>query len=107
MPKTHPADGPHAEGLFESFEALFRALVEQVPAVVYIDSDEQRPDSLYISPQSERIFGYPSSAYLARPELWRDNTHPEDRPIVAEAWAAARANGEAFEGEYRVRHRSG
>jgi PAS domain S-box-containing protein len=107
MPKTHPADGPHAEGLFESFEALYRALVEQVPAVVYIDSDEQRPDSLYISPQSERIFGYPSSAYLARPELWRDNTHPEDRSLVAEAWAAARANGEAFQCEYRVRHRSG
>ena len=107
MPKTHPADGPHAEGLFESFEALFRALVEQVPAVVYIDSDEQRPDSLYISPQSERILGYPPSAYLARPELWRDNTHPEDRPLVAEAWAVARADGEAFEFEYRVRHRSG
>jgi PAS domain S-box-containing protein len=107
MPKTYPADGPHAEGLFESFEALYRALVEQVPAVVYIDSDEQRPDSLYISPQSERIFGYPPSAYLARPELWRDNTHPEDRPIVAEAWAAARANGEAFQCEYRIRHRDG
>jgi PAS domain S-box-containing protein len=107
MPKTHPPDGPHAEGLFESFEALYRALVEQVPAVVYIDSDEQRPDSLYISPQSERIFGYPPSAYLARPELWRDNTHPEDRPLVAKAWAVARTDGEAFEFEYRVRHRSG
>jgi PAS domain S-box-containing protein len=107
MPKTYPADGPHAEGLFESFEALFRALVEQVPAVVYIDSDEQRPDSLYISPQSERIFGYPPSAYLARPELWRDNTHPEDRPLVAEAWSVARASGEAFQCEYRIRHRDG
>ncbi len=107
MPQTHPTDGLPAEGLFESSEALYRALVEQVPAVVYIDSDDQRPNSLYMSPQSERVFGYPSSAYLAAPELWRDNTHPEDRPLVAEAWALARANGEAFECEYRVRHPEG
>ncbi|MGH2529811.1 MAG: PAS domain-containing protein [Actinomycetota bacterium] len=107
MPETHRADGTPAEDLFESSEALYRALVEQVPAVVYIDSDDQLPDSLYISPQSERVFGYAPSAYLARPELWRDNTHPGDRSLVAEAWAAARANGEVFEGEYRVRHRSG
>jgi PAS domain S-box-containing protein len=107
MPETHPAKSPSAEGLFESSEALYRALVEQVPAVVYIDSDDQRPDSLYISPQSERVFGYAPSAYLAQPELWRDNTHPEDRPVVAETWAAARAKGEAFGCEYRVRHRDG
>src|SRR6266545_7341317 len=107
MPETHPADRPPAEALFESSEALYRALVEQVPAVVYIDSDGQRPDSLYISPQSERVFGYPPSVYVAQPELWRHNTHPEDRPLVAEAWAAARAHGEAFECEYRVRHRDG
>ena len=107
MPETNPANGPPAEALFASSEAVYRALVEQVPAVVYIDSDGQRPDSLYISPQAERVFGYPPSAYVARPELWRDNTHPEDRPMVAEAWAVARANGEAFECEYRVRHRGG
>ncbi|TMK66839.1 MAG: PAS domain-containing protein, partial [Actinobacteria bacterium] len=107
MPQTHPTDGPPAEGLFESSEALYRALVEQVPAVVYIDSDGQRPDSIYVSPQAERVFGYPPSAYTADPELWRDNTHPEDRPLVGEAWGRARANGEAFECEYRVRHRDG
>ena len=107
MPETHPTDGPPAEGLFESSEALYRALVEQVPAVVYIDSDGQRPDSLYVSPQAERVFGYPPSAYTADPELWRDNTHPEDRPLVGEAWGRARANGEGFECEYRVRHRDG
>jgi PAS domain S-box-containing protein len=107
MPQTHPTDGPPAEGLFESSEAVYRALVEQVPAVVYIDSDGQRPDSIYVSPQAERVFGYPPSAYTADPELWRDNTHPADRPLVGQAWELARANGEAFECEYRVRHRDG
>ena len=61
-------------GLFGSTEALYRALVEQVPAVVFIDSDEQRPDSIYVSPQVKQLFGYPPSAYTADPELWRDNT---------------------------------
>lgn len=96
-----------AGGLFGSTEALYRALVEQVPAVVYIDSDEQRPDSIYVSPQAEQLFGYPPPAYLADPELWRGNTHTDDRPLVAETWRQARAAGGPFECEYRIRHRDG
>jgi PAS domain-containing protein len=30
-----------------------------------------------------------------------------DRPLLAEAWARARAAGQPFEFEYRVRHRDG
>jgi PAS domain S-box-containing protein len=96
-----------AEGPFGSPEAFFRALVERVPAVVYIDSDAQRPDSLYLSPHTEELFGYPVSSYLAHPELWRENTHPDDRSLVAEQWARSRSTGEPFECEYRVRHRDG
>ncbi|HLB62327.1 MAG TPA: hypothetical protein VJN50_06305, partial [Actinomycetota bacterium] len=48
-------------------DALYRNLVERVPVVVYIDSDEQRPDSLYVSPQVEDLLGYPPQAYLSDP----------------------------------------
>ncbi len=95
------------EGLFESPQALFQALVEQVPAVVYIESDDQESVSLYMSPQSEAVFGYPATAYRARRELWWEQTHVDDRPAVTERWARSRSTGEEFECEYRVQHPSG
>jgi PAS domain S-box-containing protein len=96
-----------ARGPFESPGAFFRALVERVPAVVYVDSDDQRPDSLYLSPHTEELSGYPASAYIADSDLWRANTHPEDRPLIAERWARSRSTGETFDCEYRIRHRDG
>jgi PAS domain S-box-containing protein len=95
------------EGLIESPNALYRALVEQVPAVVYIDSDEQESATLYLSPQVEEVFGHPPAAYQAHRPLWWEQTHADDRPTVTERWAQARARNEAFECEYRVRHPDG
>ncbi len=95
------------EGLFESPQALFQALVEQVPAVVYIESDDQESESLYMSPQSEEVFGYPATAYRAHRALWWEQTHVDDRAAVTERWARSRSTGEEFECEYRVQHPDG
>jgi PAS domain S-box-containing protein len=83
-------------------DRLYRNLVERVPVVVYVDSNDQRPDSLYISPQVQTLFGHPPEAYLADPELWRRQTHPDDVATVAETWRQATADGRAFECEYRM-----
>jgi PAS domain S-box-containing protein len=88
-------------------DALYRDLVERVPVVVYIDSDEQRPDSLYVSPQVERLLGHPAEAYVADPELWRQQTEPEDHAAIREGWRAARQDGIPFECEYRLRRTDG
>jgi len=96
-------DDAFRDGLVELTGDLYRSLVEQVPAVVYVDSNAQLPDSLYISPQAEQIFGYPPERFLANSELWRERTHLDDRPIVAAMWARARQNGSTFELEYRFR----
>ena len=88
-------------------DALYRNLVERVPVVVYIDSDEQRPDSLYVSPQVEDLLGYPPQAYLSDPELWREQTDPDDHGPLREGWRNARERSVAFEFEYRMRHRDG
>jgi PAS domain S-box-containing protein len=83
-------------------DRLYRNLVERVPAVVHIDSNDQRPDSLYVSPQVQEIFGHPADDYLADPELWRRQTHPDDVQHIAETWRVARAEERAFECEYRM-----
>ncbi len=83
-------------------DRLYRSLVERVPAIVYVDSNDQRPDSLYISPQVEELLGHPPKAFVADPELWRRQTHPDDVAMIAGSWRAARLEGRPFECEYRM-----
>ena len=64
-------------GLAEA-EARYRALVEQLPAIAYIDPVD-RNGTVYISPQTETILGYAPEAWYADPGLWRSIVHPEDR----------------------------
>lgn len=82
-------------------DARYRALVEQLPAVVYVDSDEVHPRSLYVSPNAEALLGYPPEAYLADPALWRRTIHDDDRERVLAAWAEAIRTGSPFHEDYR------
>jgi PAS domain S-box-containing protein len=67
-------------GLAEA-EARYRALVEQLPAIAYIDPAD-REGTVYISPQTEQILGYSPEDWYADPHLWRSIVHPEDREGV-------------------------
>jgi PAS domain S-box-containing protein len=82
-------------------EARYRALVEHLPVVVYVDTDEQTPRSLYVSPNSREVLGYEPREFLADPALWFESMHPDDLPRVRAAWAEALATREPFHAEYR------
>jgi len=71
-------DRKRAETERAEAEERYRALVEQIPVVVYIDPVEDGP-TVYISPQSESMFGYPPEAWYADAQLWSKIIHPEDR----------------------------
>ncbi len=96
-----------AELAYRESEAKYRALVEQVPAIVYIDSNDPEPDTLYVSPEVTRFLGYTPEEWMADPSLWPRSLHPEDRDPVMRAWAHAVETGEDFHLEYRYFHRSG
>ena len=64
-------------GLAEA-EARYRALVEQLPAIAYIDPID-RKGTVYISPQTEAILGYTPDEWYADADLWRSIVHPDDR----------------------------
>ncbi len=91
-----------ATGTFASGEELYRTLVEQVPAVVYIDSNDARPRSIYVSPQVEPLLGHPPEHFLADPDLWPRSIHPDDRERVIREWGHSVETGEPFESEYRL-----
>lgn len=85
-------------------EARFREIAEAVPVVFFVYS-AGLSQSLYKSPQSEKIWGYTAEEFRRKPDLWKDRIHPEDLPRVLQA--AARATQETQQITYRIFHRDG
>jgi PAS domain S-box-containing protein len=91
-------------------EVRYRALVEQIPAIIYTEiEDETSPigyRDVYISPQAESILGYTPFEWQADPELWIRAMHPDDRDRVVQDDRASVDTG-TFTSEYRMIARNG
>ncbi|MCA3748003.1 MAG: EAL domain-containing protein, partial [Rubrobacter sp.] len=85
----------------------YRRLVEQLPAVVYVDRLDEVSSNVYASPQTEEIFGYSPKEWASDPEMFPKTLHPADRESVLAAHARANARGEPLELEYRLIARDG
>jgi len=91
-------------------EARYRSLVEQIPAVTYIEAlDEGEPEHklLYVSPQIEAVLGYSPGEWLENNDLWGELIHPEDRDRVLAEDRRTEVTGEPFKIEYRMLTRDG
>jgi PAS domain S-box-containing protein len=96
-----PTPPPAFEDAFEASDARYRTLVEQVPAVVYVDSNDEHPRSLYVSPQVTEILGIPPARYLENIDHWQQTMHPDDWERVQARWIDSIRTGEPFRDEYR------
>jgi PAS domain S-box-containing protein len=96
-----------AERELRRTEARYRTLVEQTPAVVYMDVVDDLSTALYVSPQYERLTGFTPEERIADPELWVNRLHPEDRERVLQTSIEANRTGQNFREEYRMIHRDG
>ncbi len=80
----------------------YRALVEQVPAIIYTDSAEQIFHTLYINPQLKTITGYDPQEWITDEDLWSRIIHPEDRERVLEEYTRTYNAMEPSLSEYRM-----
>jgi PAS domain S-box-containing protein len=94
------------EALRES-EARYRALVEQIPAAIYSAALDELSTTLYFSPQIEKMLGFPQAEWVADPDLFLKQLHPDDRERVLAELTSSRASGEPFKSEYRLFARDG
>jgi diguanylate cyclase (GGDEF)-like protein/PAS domain S-box-containing protein len=88
-------------------QTKYRALVEQIPAIVYIDVADEDMSTTYVSPQIEEILGYTAQEYIDDPQLWEKMLHPDDRENAKATYLRGRATGGAFVFEYRLVAKNG
>jgi diguanylate cyclase (GGDEF)-like protein/PAS domain S-box-containing protein len=96
-----------AEQRLRESEGRFRALVEHLPAITYIQRNDETGTTLYSSPQTEAISGWPAEVFINDSGHWLAITHPDDLGRLLEADRHANETGEPFRAEYRQRRASG
>ncbi|MGZ5301162.1 MAG: putative bifunctional diguanylate cyclase/phosphodiesterase [Actinomycetota bacterium] len=85
----------------------YGALVEHIPAIVYVDLADERMTTSYVSPQIEAILGITPQEYMDDPDMWVTHLHPDDREETVAAYVEGRGAGEPFTLEYRLVARDG
>ncbi|HEX5937239.1 MAG TPA: EAL domain-containing protein [Actinomycetota bacterium] len=85
----------------------YGALVEQIPAIVYVDAADEDMSTTYVSPQIHEILGYTAQEYIEDPRLWERILHPDDREDAVATYLRARESGGPFVFEYRLLARDG
>jgi diguanylate cyclase (GGDEF)-like protein/PAS domain S-box-containing protein len=88
-------------------EDQFRSMVEEGPAVVYIDAPDESASTFYISPQIVELLGYTPQEWYADPDLWPKLIHPDDRVRAMTENARHNETAEPFSLEYRMFHKDG
>jgi diguanylate cyclase (GGDEF)-like protein/PAS domain S-box-containing protein len=95
------------QGLLDEAERRYRALVEDLPAIVYVDVADESMVTTYVSPQIRAILGVSAQEYMDDPDLWARMLHPDDRERAMETYRRGRETGEPFTFEYRLVSKAG
>jgi two-component system cell cycle sensor histidine kinase/response regulator CckA len=80
-----------AEQLLHDADERVRAMIEELPLVVFSVPLEGVVGATYVSPQSEKLLGLPAEAWGAQPHLFWEALHPDDRARIQEAQSADRS----------------
>ena len=77
-------------------------MVENIPAITYVDAVNENAATIFISPQIEKVLGYNPAEWIADPDLWPKVLHPDDRSRALAANTRHNETGEPFSLEYRM-----
>ncbi|HZM24155.1 MAG TPA: GAF domain-containing protein [Anaerolineales bacterium] len=88
-------------------EIKYQSLVEQIPAVVFLDKADESEATFYMSPRIKELTGYTPDEWYAIPDIWFKSIHPADQERINKAYEKSHENGIAFSEEYRFIRRDG
>jgi PAS domain S-box-containing protein len=86
---------------------VYRALVEGIPAILYIDKPDEYSTNFYTSPQAVDLLGYTQQEWGTTPDLWIHKIHREDVDRVIEENRRSNQVGDRFFSEYRMLSKDG
>ena len=90
-----------------NMEAKYRALVEQIPAVVFMAYLDKGIGEAYVNPQIEAALGFSQSEWLEDPVRWYQQIHPDDKIRWSTEAAEMFLSGKPLRSSYRVIARDG
>jgi len=94
-------------GQLPNLEAKYRALVEQLPAVVFMAYLDRGIGEAYVSPQIEETLGFSQAEWLEDPVLWYRQVHPDDKDRWSLEASEMFLSGKPLRSAYRVIARDG
>jgi PAS domain S-box-containing protein len=104
-PEEAGAEPPDPQ--FPNLEARYRALVEQIPAVVFMAYLDRGIGEAYVSPQIEAALGFSQEEWLEDPVRWYSHIHPDDKQRWSTEAAEMFLTGSPLRSAYRVVARDG
>jgi PAS domain S-box-containing protein len=97
----------HADLDVPGVEAIYRTLVEQIPAVVFMAVLDKGIGEAYVSPQIEELLGFSQAEWLNDPVRWYHQIHPDDKDRWSTDAAGLFLSGDSLRSVYRVMARDG
>ncbi len=105
---SDPASSAYeSEEQLPNVDAIYRALVEQIPAVVFMAHLDRGIGEAYVSPQIEASLGYSQEEWLEDPIRWYQQIHPDDKQRWSVEAAQMFLSGTPLRSAYRVIARDG
>jgi PAS domain S-box-containing protein len=90
-----------------NMEAKYRALLEQIPGVVFMAYLDRGIGEAYVSPQIETSLGFSQAEWLEDPVRWYSRIHPDDKMRWSVEAAEMFVSGKPLRSAYRVIARDG
>src|SRR5579863_10642155 len=100
-------ESPDQIAALPNLEAKYRALVEQLPAVVFMAYLDRGIGEAYVSPQIEATLGFSQAEWLEDPVLWYRQVHPDDKDRWSLEASEMFLSGKPLRSVYRVLARDG
>jgi PAS domain S-box-containing protein len=85
----------------------YRALLEQIPAVVFMAYLDRGIGEAYVSPEIEASLGYSREEWLEDPVRWYERIHADDKQRWSTEAAEMFVSGKPLRSAYRVLSRDG
>ena len=106
-PALNDCERSSADARAPNLEDKYRALLEQIPAVVFMAYLDRGISEAYVSPEIEAVLGYSREEWLEDPIRWFERIHPGDKQRWSLEAAEMFLSGKPLRSAYRVIARDG